>query len=143
MSHANDTGIGGGNETSVQRDATKNPVVNFYDLIENGTIVQSSHEFTGYDARLTILHPNGHEYDVRAWCDGEFSDAEADADDVVFDPRADDKESPEFLIEEAAYDRANDESALRHAARRVIASWENGNLAEAVNELSNALNEQP
>jgi hypothetical protein len=63
---------------------------------------------------------------------------------VVFDPPAGDKESPEFLIEEAAYDReksGDDASALRHAARSVIASWENGNLAEAVNKLSDVLRE--
>jgi hypothetical protein len=143
MSHGNEAAIDGSKETSVQQDAQKNPVVNFYDLIENGAIVRSSHRFTGYDARLTIRHPNGNAYEVLAWNDGQCSDAEADADDVVFDSPADDKESPQFLIEVAAYDRENDESVLRHAASLVIASWENRNLAAAVNELSDALRERP
>lgn len=102
MSHGNDAATDGSKETSVPYNAQKNPIVNFYDLIENGTIVRSSHEFTGYDARLTIRHPNGNHYEVRAWSDGVYSDAEADANDVEFDPPADDKESPQFLIEEAA-----------------------------------------
>src|SRR6202171_5017783 len=136
MSDGNETTIDGSKETSGQQDAPKNPIVNFYDLIKNGTIVRSSHEFTGYEARLTIRHANGHEYEVRAWNDGLYSDAEADTDDVDFDPPTDDKELPQFLIEEAAYDRENirdDASALRLAARSVIAAWEDGNLAEAVN----------
>ena len=144
MSPKNDAPIDGTKETRTQQSPEKNPVVDFYDLIENGEIVKSSYSFTGYDARLTIRHPNGNEYDVRAWSDGQNSDTEAEENDVAFDAPADDKESPQFLIEEAAYDReknGHDESALRHAAHLVIASWENGNLAEAVNGLSDALRE--
>jgi hypothetical protein len=128
--------------TKREEDASQKPTVNFYDLIENGEIVRSSHEFTGYDARLTIRHPSGHEYVVRAWSESTDSDAEADNNDVDFDDPTDEKESQNFLIEEAAYDRRerHDDSELREAARLVVASWEHGDLALAVNNLAEALN---
>jgi hypothetical protein len=123
-----------------QHGSTSKPVVTFADLMGNGVVTDSSWESVGYCARLTIKHPNGHEYLLHAWSDGR--DANCEDEDGVVDFTEGDEII--FAIQEEAYDRQKkaeraEQLDLLDAARGVLANWQSGDLAAAVRDLASAV----